>query len=151
MMPNPAVLAKLQAREFRARTRLWGLSAGSVNLLQGDFTSFPSNKPVLEVLSRADVVLVNNQAFTPSLNDKLRDMFLDLKDGCRVVSLKPFVPEGHKITNRNVGSVVNLFVQEKFVYFSNSVSWTDQMGAYYIARKDKRPLEAFLRRNGGAK
>jgi H3 lysine-79-specific histone-lysine N-methyltransferase len=149
MMPNPAVLAKLQAREFRARTRLWGLSAGAVHLLQGDFTSFPANKPVLEVLARADVVLVNNQAFTPSLNDKLRDMFLDLKDGCRVVSLKPFVPEGHKITNRNVGSVVNLFVQEKFQYFSNSVSWTDQMGCYYIARKDKRPLEAFLRRNGG--
>lgn len=140
-MKNPCDLADLQAKEFPGRCQLWGLSAGSVNLIRGDFTTNPT---VDAVLQRADVVLVNNQAFTPELNDKLRDKFLDLKTGCKVVSLKPFVPEGHKINARNVDSVVNLFVQKRFEYFSGSVSWTDQSGYYYIAVKDPRPLARFL-------
>lgn len=142
MMKNPCDLAELQAKEFPARTHLWGLDVGKVNLLRGDFTNTPG---IAKVLQQADVVLVNNQAFTPALNDKLRDMFLDLKDGCQVVSLKPFVPEGHKISSRNMGSVANMFVQQRHEYFSGSVSWTDQSGYYYIATKDPRPLERFMR------
>ncbi|KAF2161302.1 hypothetical protein M409DRAFT_69900 [Zasmidium cellare ATCC 36951] len=145
MMKNPCDLAELQAREFPARARLWGLSAGKVNLLRGDFTDHPG---IDEVLRRADVVLVNNQAFTPALNDKLCNKFLDLKEGCQVVSLKPFVPEGHKLAMRNIHSVANQLVQRRFEYFSNSVSWTDVGGHYYIATKDRRPMDAFLKSHG---
>ena len=145
MMDNPCRLAELQAREFPARTRLWGIHCGSVHLLQGDFTD---NAEIAKVLQRADVVLVNNQAFTPALNNKLRDMFLDLKPGCKVVSLKPFVPQGHKITMRNIGAVVNLFVQTKYEYFSESVSWTNEYGNWYVAEKDSGPLERFMKTNG---
>lgn len=144
MMKNPCDLAELQAKEFPARTRLWGLSAGKVNLLRGNFTDNPG---IGEVLKKADVVLVNNQAFTPQLNDILLSMFLDLKDGCQVVSLKPFVPVGHKMSVRNYGSTANLFVQRRFEYFSESVSWTDRSGEYYIAKKDRRPLAAFMKQN----
>ena len=145
MMKNPCDLAELQAKEFPGRTRLWGVKVGEVNLVRGDFTN---NAQLGEVLKRADVVLVNNQAFTPALNDKLRDMFLDLKNGCQVVSLKPFVPEGHKITTRNMDFVANLLQQRRFEYFSESVSWTDQSGYYYIATKDPGPLERFMQANG---
>lgn len=141
-MKNPCDLAELQAKEFPGRSQLWSIKAGKVNLIRGDFTT---NEDIAKVLQRADVVLVNNQAFTPELNDKLRDMFLDLKNGCKVVSLKPFVPEGHKISMRNISSVANLFVQLKFEYFSGSVSWTDQSGNFYVAIKDPRPLERFMK------
>ena len=146
MMKNPCDLADLQAKEFPGRARLWALNSGEVNLLRGDFTD---NTAISSVLRRADIVLVNNQAFTPALNDKLRDMFLDLKNGCQVVSLKPLVPEGHKISMRNISSVANLFVQQRYDYFSKCVSWTDQHGHYYIATKDPRPLEAFTRQARG--
>lgn len=142
MMKNPCDLAELQAKEFPGRARLWGINCGAVHLLRGDFTN---NDEISAVLRRADIVLVNNQAFTAELNDKLCNMFLDLKNGCQVVSLKPFVPEGHKISARNISSVANLFVQRRDDYFSRSVSWTDQHGHYYIATKDPRPLEAYLR------
>jgi len=119
---------------------------GQVKLLRGDMTTHPDIPPLLQ---RADVVLVNNQAFTPELQDKLPVMFLDLKVGCRVISLKPFVPEGHKMAVRNVDSVVNQFVQEKFEYFSDSVSWSHYgNGHYYIATKDLRPLKAFRKKMG---
>ena len=146
MMKNPCDLAELQAKEFPARTQLWGIDVGQVQLIRSDMTD---NTEIGKILQRADVVLVNNQAFTPALNDKLRDMFLDLKNGCQVVSLKPFVPEGHKISMRNVGSVANLFTQRRFEYFSGSVSWTDMNGYYYIATKDPAPLDVFTRANRG--
>lgn len=105
------------------------------------------DRDIGQVLKRADVVLVNNQAFTPELNATLRDMFLDLKEGCQVVSLKPFVPAGHKIQARNVGSVANVLVQQKFEYFSHCVSWGASHGDWYIATKDSRPLKAFMKQN----
>jgi H3 lysine-79-specific histone-lysine N-methyltransferase len=143
MMDNPCDLAELQAKEFPARAKLWGLNVGKVHLLRGDFTA---NTRIGEVLKRADVVLVNNQAFTAGLNETLLSMFLDLKEGCQVVSLKPFVPIGHKISMRNVDSPVNMFVQREAEYFSNRVSWTDRSGTYYYATKDMRPLRAFRSR-----
>ncbi|TKA23531.1 hypothetical protein B0A50_07109 [Salinomyces thailandicus] len=146
VMQNPCDLAELQAKEFAARTKLWGLDVGPVKLLRGDMTCHPS---ISAILQRADVVLVNNQAFTEHLNNKLRDMFLDLKVGAQVVSLKPFVPEGHKMAARNVDSVVNQFVQQKYEYFSDSVSWSYYGNAHwYVATKDLRPLNAFRRRMG---
>lgn len=140
MMPNPAQLGELQEKEFPERARLWGINAGKVKLLHGDFTD---SSEISKVLKRADVVLVNNQAFTPALNDILLTMFLDLKDGCQIVSLKPFVPDGHKMSTRNVDSVVNLFVQKKYEYFSDNVSWGAAEGNWYIAIKDPGPLNRF--------
>lgn len=146
MMKNPCDLAELQAKEFSARSQLWGLNVGSVNLLRGDMTSHPD---VPKLLQRADVVLVNNQAFTPELNDKLLTMFLDLKPGAQVVSLKPFVPEGHKMAQRNVDSIVNQFVQRSLTYYSGYVSWSYGGNAHwYIATKDLRPLNAFRGKMG---
>lgn len=142
MMPNPCDLAELQAKEFPARAKLWGLNVGAVRLLRGDFTE---NREIGAVLKKADVVLVNNQAFTPELNDRLMSMFLDLKEGCQVVSLRPFCPQPHHITMRNVDAACNMFVQRPKEYFSNSVSWTDRNGSYFIAKKDFGPLRKFKR------
>jgi hypothetical protein len=48
------------------------------------------------------VQLVNNEVFPSSLNNDLTNMFLDLKDGAKIVSLKPFVPEGFRMNESNV-------------------------------------------------
>jgi [histone H3]-lysine79 N-trimethyltransferase len=142
MMENACKLADLQHKEFRARCRLWGLLPGNVHLEKGDFLK---STVIQDVLKKADVVLINNQAFTPELNDSLKLLFLDLKEGCQIVSLKPFVPEGHKITERNAGSIMNLFNVEKKEYFSGNVSWTDNSGFYYIQTKDSSRVRALGR------
>jgi [histone H3]-lysine79 N-trimethyltransferase len=143
MMPNACELAALQHREFTTRCRLWGLAAGGVHLEQGDFLH---NASTLRALQQADVVLINNQAFTPALNDRLIMHFLDLRDGCRIVSLKSFVPHGHKMQARNMGSPINLLRVEELEYFSNSVSWTDAPGKWYVHTKDSKRVEAFQRK-----
>lgn len=47
---------------------------------------------------------MNNEVFPPSLNADLTNMFLDLKEGAAIVSLKPFVPEAFKMNEANVSS-----------------------------------------------
>jgi [histone H3]-lysine79 N-trimethyltransferase len=143
MMPNACDLAALQQKEFIARCRLWGLAPGEVHLERGDFLT---NQAIGKALKRADVVLINNQAFTPGLNDRLIMHFLDLKEGCQIVSLKSFVPHGHKMQARNMGSPINFLDVKELEYFSNSVSWTDAPGKWYVQTKDSSKVEAFQRR-----
>jgi [histone H3]-lysine79 N-trimethyltransferase len=147
MMPNACDLASLQHHEFIARCRLWGLAPGTVHLERGDFLQ---NETIGKALKKADVVLINNQAFTPSLNDKLIMHFLDLKEGCHIVSLKSFVPHGHKMQARNMGSPINLLDVKELEYFSNSVSWTDAPGKWYVQTKDSSKVKAFQRKINGS-
>jgi H3 lysine-79-specific histone-lysine N-methyltransferase len=129
MMENACDLADAQSNEFEARCQLWGVAPGKVQLERGDFRT---NQRILEVLRRADVVLVNNQAFTSQLNDSLVSMFLDLKTGCKIVSLKSFVHE-HKTASNDVA--MSILDVEDLTYPSDYVSWTHQGGTYCISTR----------------
>ncbi|KAI9649006.1 Nucleosomal histone H3-Lys79 methylase [Ciborinia camelliae] len=134
IMTNCCKLASVQKTEFFARCRAWGLSAGSVNLEEGDFRK---NTKIHEAMKRADVILVNNQVFDPSLNDSLVRLFLDLKDGCKIVSLKTFVPDGYVMNLRNQDNPINVLLQvEKKTFAQGDVSWQGGGGNYYVATKD---------------
>ncbi|OAX78656.1 histone-lysine N-methyltransferase, H3 lysine-79 specific [Emergomyces africanus] len=140
VMPNACDVAELQGKEFEARCRLWGLAPGAVRLIRG---SFLTEESIIKTLRRADVVLINNQAFTPQLNNEIINHFLDMKEGCQIVSLKSFVPAGHRIQARNLNSPINLLSVKQKNYWSGSVSWTDAGGTYFIATKDSSRLKAF--------
>lgn len=144
MMENAFTLAEAQKVEFDVRCRLWGIKTGCVFLERGDFLE---NQKIHAAMQKADVILVNNQAFTPDLNQKLKDLFLDTKDGCRIISLKSFVPHGHQIPNRNLWDPANLFDVTEGEYHSRSVSWTDAGGKYYIAKKDEKRLLNLTKQN----
>ncbi|RKF80926.1 Histone-lysine N-methyltransferase, H3 lysine-79 specific [Golovinomyces cichoracearum] len=140
ILENVAALAESQKKEFDLRCQLWGIKPGSVHLEHGDFLE---NKKIHVAMQRADVILVNNQAFTPVLNQNLKDLFLDVKDGCRIISLKSFLPYGQQISTRNLWDPANLLDVTEAEYHSRSVSWTDAGGRYYIARKDEKRLMCF--------
>ncbi|KAG6127973.1 Nucleosomal histone H3-Lys79 methylase [Claviceps purpurea] len=131
MMENACNLAELQIQEFDARCMLWGIKPGKVHLQRGDFRK---NTIIHEALKRADVVLVNNKAFTAQLNDDLVRMFLDLKPGCRVISLKSFVADCKSSHNINdVGSTI--LEVEECSYPEGFVSWTNAGGEYFISTR----------------
>lgn len=140
IMENACTLAEAQRVEFEARCRLWGLAPGKVRLERGDFMK---NDSIREAIKLADVVLVNNEVFTPELNNDLVNLFLDLKEGCKVVSLKSFVPQNHKIRSYNLNNPVNLLDVERRTYSTKSVSWKDEGGYYYIATKDSKRLQSY--------
>jgi H3 lysine-79-specific histone-lysine N-methyltransferase len=129
MMKAPCDNAEKQEKEFKARCRMWGLVPGKVKLLRSDFMVCDE---LFQTLRKADVVLVNNQAFTPDLNAKLAMLFLDLKDGCKVVSLKSF---GDVKPHSKQYSILGNFSVTKKEYYRGYVSWTDAPGEYFIATK----------------
>lgn len=129
MMENACDLAEEQEREFRNRCLLWGIAPGRVSLERGDFTK---NDKVSHVLKRADVVLVNNKAFTSTLNDHLVSMFLDLKPGCKIISLKNFVHDNKAATNSVANNILEV---EQFRYHEGWVSWGASGGDYFVSTK----------------
>lgn len=129
MMENACNLAEEQKREFAARCRLWGIAPGKVHLERGDFRK---SEKTMAALKKADVVLVNNQAFTSQLNDHLINMFLDLKIGCKIVSLKTFVHD-NKIAENDVAS--SILDVEHLTYPEGYVSWTGAPGTFCISTR----------------
>ncbi|KAI9651937.1 MAG: Nucleosomal histone H3-Lys79 methylase [Alyxoria varia] len=142
IQPNACELAGAQASEFPARCRMWGIAPGSVHLLQGDFMD---NEELRTILPRADVILVNNQAFDPELNMSLTYLFLDVKEGARIVSLKDFA--NGKLNERTRDSVVNSLDTRKETYYSTGVSWKSDGGDYFIAVKDSKRILRFMQEN----
>ncbi|TDL28959.1 DOT1-domain-containing protein [Rickenella mellea] len=135
IMPGPSSLAKGQLEQFKKRCRMWGVEAGEVELMQGDMTDC---RRVDELLSQADVVLVNNFVFREELNAALRPKFLDLKEGAIVVSLKPFAPPtNQRLTERNIDDISAIFDVVRRPYHSGTVSWSSGSGHYYIHRVDR--------------
>ncbi|EAQ91158.1 hypothetical protein CHGG_03093 [Chaetomium globosum CBS 148.51] len=129
MMENACNLAEAQKKEFTARCRMWGIAPGKVHLERGDFRK---SERTLAALKRADVVLVNNQAFTSELNDHLVNIFLDLKIGCKIVSLKTFVHD-NKIAENDVAS--SILEVEDLRYHEGYVSWTGAAGSFCISTR----------------
>ncbi|KAK3357083.1 histone-lysine N-methyltransferase, H3 lysine-79 specific [Lasiosphaeria hispida] len=129
MMENACNLAEAQQKEFSARCRLWGIASGKVHLERGDFRK---NDKILAALKRADIVLVNNQAFTSQLNDNLVNMFLDLRPGCKIISLKTFVHDNKLAENDVATSILDV---EHLTYPEEYVSWTSASGTYCISTR----------------
>ncbi|KAE8220463.1 hypothetical protein CF319_g6015 [Tilletia indica] len=140
MMETPATLAAAQLDEARARWAMWGLKGGEVEAWKDNFCT---NDRVREVLLKADVVLVNNYAFTPSTNDKLVLQFLDLKDGCHIISLKPFVPHDFRLTERTLSSPLAILRVAERTYTSGCVSWASGGGRYYVHTVDRKIVQDF--------
>jgi [histone H3]-lysine79 N-trimethyltransferase len=140
MMPNPARLAELQAEEFPARCKVWGLKPGPIRLIHDDFLQ---NTEIGEVLKKADVILINNQAFTAELNNSLKLRFLDLKEGAQIVSLKYYRDPLHRIKESNINDSVNVLKVKEKERFSGMVSWTDDPGKWYLHTKDTTELKRF--------
>ncbi|KAI8581824.1 hypothetical protein K450DRAFT_231329 [Umbelopsis ramanniana AG] len=143
IMETPCKLAKLQLKEYATRMRAWQLPSGNIRIRQGDFLESPE---IHDALKRADVILVNNYAFDSTQNQGLCQLFLDLKEGTQIISLKSFVPIGHKLTERTAHAPESILRVKKFPYYTEAVSWTHNGGSYYISTVDRRPVQRFYQR-----
>lgn len=148
---DAAQIADDQLEQIKLRCRMWGVSMGEVELVQGDMIT---NDRVVELMSQADVVLVNNYVFSEEckhlrfflclvlrlicsvsypVNAALRPKFLDLKEGAYVVSLKPYATsKSHLLTRRNFDEFSAIFDVHPVPYHSGTVSWSSGNGTYYI-------------------
>ncbi|KAK4057104.1 Nucleosomal histone H3-Lys79 methylase [Microbotryomycetes sp. JL221] len=139
-MKHASALARKQVVEAESRFRMWGIKAGSMHVVEADFCEEPQ---VGEVLKRADVILVNNEVFTSTLNERLSLLFLDLRAGTQIVSLKAFA-SSFTLSQHNRHSPLAIIRQgQALTYPRNSVSWKSEPGTYYIGTIDRTMLEKF--------
>ncbi|KAG2222915.1 hypothetical protein INT45_013546 [Circinella minor] len=142
IMEVPCKCAKRQLKEYAARMKAWRLPTGKIHFRHGDFLDVGSSD-MYETLKRTDVLLVNNYAFDWETNHSLAQLFLDLNEGTKIISLKSFVPKSHKINQRTFHMPESILRVEEFEYFSEAVSWTNNGGTYYIATVDRSRLKPF--------
>ena len=62
----------------------------------------------------------------PIVNEGLKALFLDLKDGAKIISLRSFC-DG-QVTARNMGAIESILDVESFEWHSGDVSWGDAAG-----------------------
>ncbi|KOS14139.1 histone-lysine n- h3 lysine-79 specific [Malassezia pachydermatis] len=141
VMETPSALATKQIIEATHRWRMWNVCGGPA--MEAWCEDFTESDRVREVLRRADVVLVNNYAFRPKTNDTLSLLFLDLKDGAKIFSLRPFVPTDFRLTERTASSPLAILRVEERRYASGCVSWTGGSGAYYVQTVDRSLIQHF--------
>ncbi|KAI0030329.1 histone methylation protein DOT1-domain-containing protein, partial [Vararia minispora EC-137] len=153
IQPDAASVAASFVRDVRARAQGgWALRMGECEVVEGDILV---RSEVAGWVREADVVLVNNKVFSAQLNEHLRTLFLDLKDGALVVSLAPF---RHASGDRALEDVASIFDVETWEFYGGEVSWTGTGGEYYVHRVDRAAhrarvarLEAAERRTRGAR
>ncbi|TPX31279.1 histone-lysine N-methyltransferase [Synchytrium endobioticum] len=133
MMGIPARFAEQQRVEFLKRMRYYGKPCGKIRLKHGNMLE---DAETIKCIQKADVILVNNYAFTADLNQKIIQMFLDLKDGAKVISLKSFIPPDRKLTLRNINSIESTLRTREYAFGRDSVSWMSEGGKYFIATRD---------------
>lgn len=127
-----AALSAKQETEFHSRLRMWGLTAGPVTLREGNFVESPevsewigkadvvlvnnyifsSDRMCLSMGSHGffwdsrpsflDIEILTPVFHSFAVNDALTWRFLDLREGAKVVVLKPFWPLNRPLTERTV-------------------------------------------------
>ncbi|KAL7419409.1 Nucleosomal histone H3-Lys79 methylase [Cryptotrichosporon argae] len=135
LLPVPAHCARLQLDECRRRWAMWSLRyEKDVEVHEGDFRRHPE---VARRLKEADVVLVNNEVFSSGLNGDLQNLFLDLKEGARIVSLKPFGQVDFRINDMNCDSFAAIVRTTEHRYNPGWVSWKGESGTYFVHVMDR--------------
>ncbi|KAI8996185.1 histone methylation protein DOT1-domain-containing protein [Gaertneriomyces semiglobifer] len=139
IMETPAKLAAKQKKEFCSRMRYYAKPCGRITLQHADFLESPE---MHEVIKRADVIFVNNYAFSASLNQQILAKFLDLKEGCVVVSLRSFVPVDRPTARsvRRSNAIESIFTAKEHIFGRDCVSWMNESGSWFVHRVDRGQL-----------
>ena len=67
-------------------------------MLEGDFL----DDKYRSILQNSNTIFVNNFAFGPSLNHKLKERFAKFPEGVKIISSAEFRPINFRITTRNI-------------------------------------------------
>ncbi|KAH1007008.1 hypothetical protein HUJ04_004290 [Dendroctonus ponderosae] len=144
----PARYAEAMAKKFKFWMQWYGKRCGQFELRKGDFFDDTHR----EAFSDATVIFVNNFAFGPSVDHKLKQRFAELKHGTKIISSKSFCPLNFRITDRNLSDIGTIMNISEIAPSTSSVSWTDKPVSYYLHQIDRTKLEAYFlaKKNGAA-
>lgn len=140
----PAGYAKAMKERFEFWMNWHGKTYSEFELFHGDFFE----KKYENIIKNAQYILVNNFAFKPDVDHKLKQRFLDLKDGTKILSSKRFCLPKPRPTERDLGDLGSIMkvqpIQPEIK--RDSVSWTPKPLPYYLHILDASPVEKYYQR-----
>ncbi|KNC83671.1 hypothetical protein SARC_04069 [Sphaeroforma arctica JP610] len=136
----PHDYAMIMEKAYVQKMKWFGKSYGPFELHQGDFLD-PKWVPVIQ---KCTVVFCNNYTFQPDLNHALKEIFVDLKHGTRIISSASFMPLNFRISDRNTNDIGCIMNVRKVTFTGEGVSWTDKPLDYFIHTIDKTKLDRYF-------
>lgn len=140
----PANYAELMGERFKFWMEWHGKTYTEFELFHGDFF----NKEYVDIIKNSNHILVNNFAFKPDVDHRLKQKFLDLKDGTQILSSKPFCSPKNRVNERNltdIGSIMHV-VEIQPELKKDTVSWTPKALPYYLHILDGSRVEKYYER-----
>jgi hypothetical protein len=139
---TPAKYAVEMDKLFRQWMKWHGKTFSPYRLEKGDFLLEENQAKIAE----ASVIFVNNFAFGPNVDHKLKQKFSTLKDGTRIISSKPYCHLNFRLTKRNLSDIGAILRITELATMPGSVSWTGNPVSYYLHMVDSTMLEEYFSR-----
>lgn len=136
----PADYAVEMDKQFRSWMKWHGKTYSPYNLEKGDFLLDVNQTKI----NKASVIFVNNFAFGPTVDHKLKQRFMSLNDGTRIISSKPYCPLNFRLTSRNLSDIGAILRITELATMPGSVSWTGNPVSYYLHMVDSTVLEEYF-------
>lgn len=137
---TPAGYAVEMDKQFRKWMKWHGKTYTAYGLAKGDFLEETNRTRITD----ASVIFVNNFAFGPNVDHKLKQRFTLLKDGTRIISSKPYCPLNFRLTSRNLSDIGAILRITELATMPGSVSWTGNPVSYYLHMVDSTVLEEYF-------
>jgi H3 lysine-79-specific histone-lysine N-methyltransferase len=168
IMTDAAKLAGDMVKQVALRCHMWGIQCSHMEIEEGDMLM---NNKVIELIPHADVVCVNNKVFSAdrlcsvltffshisfhlSVNERIKLLLENLKDGAVIVSLEALAPYPEKRLNQRTVRSTYLWPDiqlklgqetlplqscqvQKLLYPPGSMSWAGTGGFFYIQTVDR--------------
>lgn len=136
----PAKYAEDMDREFRRWMSWFGKTHKPYKLEQGDFL----DTKMREKIQSAGIVFVNNFAFGPSVDHKLKERFASMREGAKIISSKAFCSLNFRTTSRNLSDIGTILRVSELKPNGRAVSWTGKPVSYFVHVIDRTLLEQYF-------
>eukprot|EP01134_Creolimax_fragrantissima_P000510 CFRG0510T1 len=136
----PHEYAMTMQEAYIQKMKWFGKSYGPFELHQGDFL----DSKWVDIIQKCTVVFCNNYTFPAPLNQRLKEIFVDLEHGTRIISSASFMPLNFRISDRNTNDIGCIMNVRKVAFEGEGVSWTDKKMHYYIHTIDKTKLPKYF-------
>ncbi|KAF8233614.1 histone methylation DOT1, partial [Tricholoma matsutake] len=134
LVPHVAALGQDLMAQILFKCHMWGVPCSQIKVEEGDMLGSQS---IAELILRTDAIFVNNLAFKPDLNEKIKTLLKTIKDGTKIISLQPLAPmSSRRLNQRTRDTDLQACRLEQYMYGQDHVSWTDTGGLFYIHTMD---------------
>nr|XP_027200889.1 probable serine/threonine-protein kinase DDB_G0282963 [Dermatophagoides pteronyssinus] len=139
----PASYAEQMKRQFRFWLKWYGRKCSNFELFRGDFFG----EEFKEMIYNANFIFVNNFAFGPEVDHRLKGYFQNLLDGSKILSSKAFCSLNFRFSQRNLSDIGAMMTVKEILPRDQSVSWTGRPVSYYLHTIDRKQLAIYFEKS----